>query len=252
MSNKISEVVKNHPFSVIIFGVIAPIISIVAGIIAISDNWALVQQSFKDIWLAVWNYPYYLATGFLGLLIGCFIGYFIGLGRRSKTVQEKPHSHHPPINIVSPEKNSTIVIGGRVTLTGTFEETLPKNRVKLFKHPQGGNYWPLVDDLKIDFNCGNYGERKWCAEIDVAVEDGKPGDKVEYVIAILEETGLADWIKYENLKHTERYGMPTLPSDTRDYDRLTLILTQDQEDSVPSKHRNLSDLRQESRWRKLR
>jgi hypothetical protein len=125
------------------------------------------------------------------------------------------------IKILSPsrEEPTTVKIGGWFRLIGTFEETPPRDRVRLFKLPQIGNYWPLIN-IEIDFNYGYYREKKWRA--DIPVRDGKPSDKVEYIIAILGDEGLTQWTDYINLP--KRYGIQSLSDDTIVCDRVEVTL----------------------------
>jgi hypothetical protein len=126
------------------------------------------------------------------------------------------------IKILSPSgEEPTVKIGKKFRLEGTFEETPPRDRVRLFKLPQIGNYWPLIN-IEIDFNYGDYREKKWRA--DIPVLDNKPGYKVEYIIAILGDEGLTQWIDYKNLPNGEREGIPVLFDGTIVCDRKEVTL----------------------------
>jgi hypothetical protein len=142
--------------------------------------------------------------------------------RETKGIEAPPPFSQSPIKILSPSRDEpTVKIGEWFRLTGTFEDTFPRDRVRLFKLPISGNYWPLID-VEIDFNYGDYREKKWRAEIPV--RDGNPGDRVEYIVAILGDEGLTQWTDYTNTPNGKRYGIPALSDDTTVCDRITVTL----------------------------
>jgi nucleoside phosphorylase len=142
--------------------------------------------------------------------------------REAKGTEAPSPPTQSPINILSPSRDeASIRIGDWFRLTGTFEESLPSDRLRLFKLPMSGNYWPLID-VEVDFNYGDYGEKKWRAEIPV--RDGNPGDRVEYIVAILGDEGLTQWVVYTNTPDGKRYGVPALADDTTVCARITVTL----------------------------